>query len=130
MERAEQTLVQSILDSAERIHQTLGPGFIEDIYCRAFLCELGEQGLRVEREKLIRIRYGSTIVGKHRLDLVVAGQFIVELKAVSSIIPVHLAQMRSYLQAAGYPLGLIINFGALLLQWELVPWIDKREADR
>ena len=104
-------LVYRILEAARVVHATLGPGFVESIYGRALGAELKAGGFQVDREKAIKIWYGSFIVGKHRLDLVVGESVIVELKANRGIVPVHVAQVRSYLHASAYPLGLILNFG-------------------
>ena len=113
-------LIQDILDAARTVHSCLGCGFIESIYGRALATELRKHDLRIEREKLIKIWYGSQVVGKHVLDLVVNETVIVELKAARGIIPVHTAQLNSYLQATGYSKGLILNFGVPGLQWELL----------
>lgn len=113
-------LVREIVDAATCVHATLGPGFLETIYCRALLAELHGRGLAIERERKIKIWYGSQVVGKHSLDLVVDGTAIVELKANQGLIPVHVAQLRSYLQAADYPFGLLLNFGTATLQWEVL----------
>jgi GxxExxY protein len=111
-------LINDILDAALAVHSCLGCGFIESIYGRALATELRQHDLQIEREKLIKIRYGSHVVGKHFLDLVVNETVIVELKAARGIIPVHTAQLRSYLHATGYSAGLILNFGRPELQWE------------
>lgn len=113
-------LLREIVDAASRVHETLGPGFLENIYGRALLSELRARGLAVERERQIKIWYGSQLVGKHSLDLVVAGTAIIELKSNQSLVPVHLAQVRSYLHATDYPLGLLLNFGSTQLQWEVL----------
>ena len=113
-------LIREILHAAQSVHSALGCGFIEGVYGRALLLELKKTDFRIEREKLIKIWYGSQIVGKHFLDLVVEETIIIELKAARAIIPVHAAQMKSYLQATGYPTGLILNFGMPELQWELL----------
>ena len=113
-------LFREIVDAATQVHATLGPGFLESIYGRALLAELRGRGLAIERERQIKIWYGSQLVGKHSLDLVVAGTAIVELKANHGLIPVHVAQLRSYLQATNYPFGLLLNFGATALQWEVL----------
>lgn len=63
---------------------------------------------------------GGPFVGRHRLDMIVGERAIVELKAASAIIPIHLAQMRSHLHATGCPIGVVINLGAVQLQWETV----------
>jgi GxxExxY protein len=109
-----------IVEAARRVHRTLGPGFLENIYGRALVLELRSRGLTIEREKQIKIWYGTQLVGKHRLDLVVEASVIVELKANRGIVAAHQTQMRSYLQAAGHPYGLIINFGMPELEWELI----------
>ena len=113
-------LVYRILEGARLVHATLGPGFIESIYGRALTAELTNSGLRVDRERTIKIWYGPRLVGKHRLDLLVDRSVIIELKANRCIIPVHIAQMNSYLHASKYPFGLILNFGSTELQWELI----------
>jgi GxxExxY protein len=113
-------IVYRILDAARVVHSALGPGFIEGIYGRALTMELKENGFRVDREKAIKIWYGAHLIGKHRLDLVVDESVIIELKASRSLIPVHVAQMRSYLHASNYSFGLLLNFGTTELQWELV----------
>ena len=114
-------LVYRIVEAARTVHYELGPGFIESIYARALVAELKTRGLQVKREMLITIRYASIVVGKHRLDLVVDGTVIVELKANRGIVKVHLAQMNSYLHATGYPFGVILNFGTPELEFELIP---------
>jgi len=113
-------VVYRILDAARVVHATLGPGFVESIYGRALTRELKGNGFQVDREKTIKIWYGSLIVGKHRLDLLVEETVIIELKASRSLIPVPIAQMRSYLHASEYRFGLLLNFGTTDLQWELV----------
>jgi GxxExxY protein len=112
--------IHRILQAALLVHTTLGPGFIENIYTRALVAQLREDGFQVDREKSVKIWYGSHLVGKHRLDLLVDGSVIIELKAVRSLIPVHTAQMTSYLQATSFEFGLLVNFGSIDLQWELV----------
>jgi GxxExxY protein len=113
-------LAHAIVKAARAVHSELGPGFVESIYGRALIAELKSQGLRVDREKVIKIWYGPNIVGKHRLDLLVGDQAIVELKTSRGIIKVHTSQMNSYLHATDYPAGLILNFGMPELEYELV----------
>ena len=118
-------LINDILEAALAVHSCLGCGFMESIYGRALATELRKRDLRIEREKLIKIWYGSNVVGKHLLDLVVNETVIVELKEVRGIIPVHTAQLRSYLHATGYSAGLILNFGRPELQWERLQNTDR-----
>ena len=118
-------LINDILEAALAVHSCLGCGFMESIYGRALATELRKRDLRIEREKLIKIWYGSHVVGKHLLDLVVNETVIVELKAARGIIPVHTAQLRSYLHATGYLAGVILNFGRPELQWERLQNTDR-----
>ena len=113
-------VVYRILKAARLVHTALGPGFVEKIYARALIAELMDDGFQVEREKTIKIWYGPRLVGKHRLDLVVDNTVIIELKANHAIIPLHTAQMKSYLHATAFPSGLLLNFGTTELQWELI----------
>lgn len=126
MESGDQ-LVQRIVQCGRRVHSALGPGFIESIYSRALVVELRSQGFRVEREKLIKIWYGSQLVGKHCLDIVVNDTVILELKASRGIVQVHTAQTQSYLHASHYSLGLILNFGMPELEYELIRQFEKQE---
>lgn len=119
METTDQ-LVHQILQAARCVHGALGPGFIESIYGKALVIELKAEGLRVERERLIKIWYGSQLIGRHCLDIVVDDTVILELKASRAIIPVHSAQVRSYLHASHFSIGLILNFGMSELQFELI----------
>jgi len=112
-------LIRELLDAARRVHETLGPGFVESIYARALLSELRNRGLAIERERQVKIWYGSLIVGKHNLDLVLERTAIVELKANRGLLPIHTAQLRSYLLATECSVGILVNFGLRTLQWEV-----------
>src|ERR1051326_2919506 len=109
---ADSQKIHRILQAASLVHTTLGPGFIESIYTRALVAQLMEDGFQVDREKSVKMWYGSRVVGQHRLDLLVDGSVIIELKAVRSLVPVHTAQMTSYLQATSFEFGLLLNFGS------------------
>src|SRR5438046_10458804 len=113
-------LIQEILKAAQTVHSKLGCGFIESVYGRALIIELKNTEFRIEREKLIKIWYGSKIVGKHLLDLVINETVIIEPKATRGIMPVHAAQMKSYLHATGYPMGIALHFSMPELQRELL----------
>lgn len=103
-------LTSKIIACVIRVHQTLGPGFLENIYRRALLMELQSRDLVTEVEKEIIIYYEGREVGRHRLDLVVERRIIIELKTVECLSRAHYAQIRSYLKASGLELGLLINF--------------------
>ena len=93
-----------------RVHRTLGPGFLENIYRRALLIELRKQNLETEAEKEVVVYYDGHEVGKHRLDLLIEGQLIVELKTVEALSKAHYAQVRSYLKATSLETALLVNF--------------------
>jgi GxxExxY protein len=103
-------LTDRIIHCIIRVHQILGPGFVESVYRRALLIELRKTRLAVETEKEIVVLYGGYTVGRHRLDIVVEDKVILELKAVDSLNAAHYAQLRSYLKATGLKHGLLINF--------------------
>jgi len=97
--------------AAISVHRALGPGFLETVYHRAMEVELQAGKVSFQSEVEVTIRHHGTIVGRHRLDLVVESGVIVELKAVERLVPAHFAQLRSYLRAGGHPVGLLLNIG-------------------
>jgi len=99
-----------IIQSIIRVHQILGPGFLESIYRKALMIELRKQGLNVETEKEAVVYYEAEEVGRHRLDIVVGDRIIIELKTVEELSKAHYAQVRSYLKATGLKIGLLVNF--------------------
>jgi GxxExxY protein len=103
-----------------RVHQTLGPGFLENVYRRALLIELRKNGLATETEKEIVVYYDGQEVGKHRLDLLVEGQMILELKTVEALSKAHYAQVRSYLKATRLDTALLINFATALADFRRI----------
>jgi GxxExxY protein len=104
------TLTQVIIEAIIKVHRTLGPGFLENIYRVALVKELRKRGLRVETEKKVLIYYEGEEVGWHRLDILVEGRVIVELKTVEALGVIHYAQVRSYLRATNLPIALLVNF--------------------
>ncbi len=104
-------LTRVVIEAIIRVHQTLGPGFLESIYRNALVLELAGRGLNVENERQIVIHYEDKPVGRHVLDVVVNGAVVLELKAVEELCPAHYAQLRSYLKASKIKTGLLVNFG-------------------
>jgi GxxExxY protein len=111
MPLVEEALSYEILKAAFEVHNQLGPGFTEVVYKKAMVIELISRAHHVEVEKRILVSYRGEVVGEYFLDLVVDGKMILELKAVSEILPVHKQQALAYVRAAGLPLALVINFG-------------------
>ena len=103
-------LTGRIIGCAIAVHTELGPGFSESMYESALLLALRKEVLLAESEKLIPVSFRGVQVGEHRLDILVAGQIIVELKAVKALEDVHFAQVRSYLKACRLKHGLLLNF--------------------
>lgn len=103
-------LGKALLDAAFEVHTVLGAGFLERIYEDALCHELGLRRVPFERQKVIRVSYKDLEIEGQRLDLVLGGLVIAEIKAVEAIHPVHRAQLVSYLKAAGLRLGFVINF--------------------
>ena len=94
------------------VHNQLGPGFTEDIYENAVVHELETRKIHFKKQQIVHIYYKEKLVGDYRLDLVVADEIILELKAVQEILEVHKSQVLSYLKATHLRLGLLINFGS------------------
>lgn len=99
------------------VHRELGPGLLESAYEEALAHELTQAGLKFERQRETPLRYkGVKLECGYRLDFVVEGQLIIELKAVAELLPVHHAQLLTYLKPERRPLGLLINFNTPALE--------------
>ena len=109
-------LAEDIIDAAMIVHRTLGPGFLESVYEEALCLEFVRQEISFVRQKPISVNYFGQKVGEGKIDLVVGDSVIVELKAVESLLPIHKAQVISYLKMSGCCLGLLINFNVPLLK--------------
>jgi GxxExxY protein len=100
-----------VVDSAIKVHTALGPGLLESAYEACMAHELRKRRFLVEQQLPLPVQYdGITIDLGYRVDLLVHGLVVVELKAVSKIKPIHSAQLLSYLKLGGYKVGLLINF--------------------
>ena len=105
---------------AMKVHNTLGNGFQEVIYQRCLAIELSKAGLSFEREKEQPIYYEGIEIGTRRADFIVENQVVVELKALINLEDVHLAQVKNYVVAYDFSVGLLINFGATSLQFKKI----------
>lgn len=106
-----------LVDSAFKFHSTLGPGLLESVYEACLAHELHRRGISFERQVAMPVHYeGLNLDAGLRLDLVVAGQIVVECKAVESLLPVHKAQVLTYLKLSGHNLGFLINFNVPTLK--------------
>lgn len=105
-----------IIKCAQKVHSFLGNGFQEVIYQRALEIELRRSGLKFEREKEMDIFYEEMLVGKRRVDFLVDGDVMVELKALTKLEDVNVAQLINYIEAYKVKIGLLINFGSKSLE--------------
>ena len=104
-------LTHKIIGCAYQVFNQLGFGFLESVYKKAMIHELGKNSLKVEPEKPLSVYYDHVSVGEFFADLYVQDSIIVELKSVQTILKEHEAQLVNYLNAAKRKIGLIINFG-------------------
>jgi GxxExxY protein len=104
------------IGAAIEVHRLLGPGYLEAVYEEALSLELSLRGIPFERQAGFNVRYKDHPVGAGRNDFLVAGQLVVEIKAVELLTPVFTAQLISYLKARDLRLGLLINFNEALLK--------------
>ena len=106
-----------VVDAAFKVHSALGPGLLESTYTTCLLFELHRRGLTALREVELPVIYeGVQIDCGYRIDLLVEGAVIVEVKSVESVAPLHQAQLLTYLKLSGRKIGLLINFNSLHLK--------------
>ena len=111
-------ITHKIIGAAMKVHSTLGNGFQEVIYQRALAIELGKLGLDFQREFEMPIHYDGEEIGTRRVDFMVEGKVMVELKALTKLEDVHMAQAINYLEAYKLEIGLLINFGGRSLEFK------------
>ena len=109
-------LTGRVIGAAIEIHRALGPGYQESIYEEALAFELGRMGIGFERQHAFAVKYHGHVVGEGRIDFLIEGKLVVELKAVEKMHPVHKAQVISYLKAISCQMGLLINFNESMLR--------------
>lgn len=111
-------LTSKIIGASMQVHKILGNGFQEVIYQRALAIELTDNGITFEREKEMPIFYKEQQIGTRRVDFLIEGVVSVELKALTKLEDVHLAQAINYLEAYNIEIGMLINFGAKSLEFK------------
>lgn len=120
-------LTGRIIRAAIEVHRALGPGFLEAIYEEALSTEFDHQRIPYERQKPVKIRYRERVVGEHRLDFLVEGSVVVELKAVQALENIHFAIVRSYLKSLSLSTALLLNFATMPLT---VKRVGREDASR
>jgi len=109
-------LTQKIIGAAIEVHRTLGSGLLESIYEEALCIEFELRSIRFNRQVEIDVLYKGKIIKGQRIDIIVEGEVVVEIKSLSKLPDVSTAQVLSYLKATGLKRGLLINFGAKMLR--------------
>ncbi len=110
-------LTEKIIGFAIAVHRVLGPGLLESAYEECLCYELQQAGLKVERQVPLPVIYKSVKLDcGYRMDVVVEGEVVVELKTVEHLLPVHQAQLITYLKLGGYKKGLLLNFNNSVLK--------------
>jgi GxxExxY protein len=110
-------LTEAIIGAAMEVHRAFGPGLLESIYEMCLCRELSIRGIPFERQVLTPVEYkGVKLDCGYRADMVVDGTILLEIKAIDSLLPIHDAQLLSYLKLGGWKIGLLINFNVELLK--------------
>lgn len=113
----EEQLTEQIIGACIDVHRELGPGLLESAYLECLCHELTLRGLNHQREVPLPVRYkGIALDCGYRIDLIVDGKVIMELKTVEKLIPVHEAQLLTYLKLTGLRVGLLVNFNSAVLR--------------
>jgi GxxExxY protein len=109
-------ITSKIISCAIEVHSHLGPGLLESVYEEAISHEFELRGIPYDRQKEIGFSYKDHSVGKHRIDFVIKGKVVLELKAVNALNSIYEAQVFTYLKATGIKVGLLINFNVKRLK--------------
>ncbi len=120
----QEAIVSEVISCGIAVHRELGPGFKESIYHRAFRLELDSRNIAYESDKAILVKYREWSIPGQRIDLIVRGTVLVELKAVPKLRTLHRYQVQSYLRTMDIKIGLLMNFNAALLKdglWRVTP---------
>jgi GxxExxY protein len=115
MEKGE--LTREIISSAIEVHRNLGPGLLESVYEECLCRELSKAGFTFERQRELPVQYkGQALDYLYRMDLVVAGEVVVEIKAIEAVLKVHEAQLLTYMKLSGIGVGLLLNFNVAMMR--------------
>jgi GxxExxY protein len=111
MEYLHSDITSEVLSAFYDVYNELGYGFLEKVYQNALFNELTQRGIHCQKEYPISVYYKGMCVGDYYADIMIENKIILELKAVKSILPEHLAQLNNYLRAKDAEVGLLLNFG-------------------
>lgn len=118
-----------MIGAAIEVHRELGPGHLENTYERALAFELARRNTPCRVQIWIRVKYKGEIVGRGKIDIIVNERLVVEVKAVSDLLPIHSAQTLSYLRATGLQLGLLINLNESTLKQGIKRIVNTRSKE-
>jgi GxxExxY protein len=108
---------REVVDAALTVHRALGPGLLESVYETCLFEELKRRGLAIERQVSVPVVYGDVrMEAGFRLDLLVEGSVVIEVKSIDALASIHTAQVLTYLRFSGHRLGYLINFNTALLK--------------
>ena len=110
-------LTFAVIGAAMEVHKVLGPGFLESVYEEALTHELTTKGIPFERQLKLAVRYKAIVAGDFRVDFLIDGKLVAELKAIRMLTSADEAQLLNYLRATGARVGLLLNFGASSLEY-------------
>lgn len=111
-----ESLIRRTIGCCIAVHRALGPGLLETIYSRAIALELAAEGVAFEREKAYAVTYRGELLYQQRLDFVVGGAIVLEIKAVEHLVPIHEVQLVNYMRIARLRAGLLMNFNEVVLK--------------
>ena len=124
----ENAITQRVLKCAFKVHTKLGPGLLESAYQECLFYELKREGLNVVKEKPMPLVYDEVKLDiGYRIDLLISGKVVVEIKSVEGITDVHLAQILTYLKLSGCKIGLLLNFNVKSMKHGIKRVINTRE---
>ena len=114
---SENEISKIVFDCALKVHKTLGPGLLESAYCECLCYELNKTGPKIEKQKPLPLRYEDVVLDVgYRIDIIIEGKFIIEVKSVSALNDIYMAQILTYLKLSNCKLGYLINFNVKLIK--------------
>jgi len=126
MPRHENEIAHDVIGAAIEVHRVLGPGLLESAYQQCLCGELRYRGMSFETEVPLALRFRDEVIDSaYRVDMLIEGRLLVELKSVERLLPLHKAQLLTYLRLANCKLGLLINFNSLTLKDGLARVVNK-----
>jgi GxxExxY protein len=130
METIKDQLTSAVIGAGIDVHRLLGPGLFETVYDECLAWELEHRGLTVNRQVLVPVAYKEArLEASYRIDLLVEGKLVVEVKAVERILPVHEAQILTCMKMSRSPVGLLLNFNTPVLKDGIKRFVNRRGAE-